>query len=168
MIGTTHFTNAVVQRRDLDPVAAVRIGLPSGRSLPPFVDWPEDLAALVRGGVFMVEGGHECDGRPLVPFDEAATPGGRGTDPRPGHHVGGGERGVLAAHAPCEEAAAAILRDAIPGVSVTLSHDLGRLGLLERENAALLNASLVALARRTTAGVHRRVAGERHRTRPCT
>ena len=44
MIGTTHFTNAVVQRRDLGRVAAVRIGLPSGASLPPFVDWPEDLA----------------------------------------------------------------------------------------------------------------------------
>ena len=30
MIGTTHFTNAVVQRRDLLPVAAVRIGLQEG------------------------------------------------------------------------------------------------------------------------------------------
>ena len=68
MIGTTHFTNAVVQRRDLDRVAAIRIGLPSGASLPPFVDWPEDLAALVRGEVVMLEGGHEFDGRPLVPF----------------------------------------------------------------------------------------------------
>jgi N-methylhydantoinase A/oxoprolinase/acetone carboxylase beta subunit len=36
MIGTTHFTNAVVQRRDLATVAAIRIGLPSGASLPPF------------------------------------------------------------------------------------------------------------------------------------
>src|SRR5205085_172977 len=69
MIGTTHFTNAVVQRRDLDRVAAIRIGLPSGASLPPFVDWPNDLAALVRGEVVMLEGGHEFDGRPLVPFD---------------------------------------------------------------------------------------------------
>ena len=69
MIGTTHFTNAVVQRRDLGRVAAVRIGLPSGASLPPFVDWPEDLAELVRAEVVMLEGGHEFDGRPLVPFD---------------------------------------------------------------------------------------------------
>ena len=34
MIGTTHFTNAVVQRRDLGRVAGIRIGLPSGASLP--------------------------------------------------------------------------------------------------------------------------------------
>src|SRR6266436_5101111 len=45
MIGTTHFTNAVVQRRDLTPVAAIRIGLPASASLEPFIDWPPDLAA---------------------------------------------------------------------------------------------------------------------------
>ena len=51
MIGTTHFINAVVQRRHLSKVAALRLGLPSGASLPPFCDWPTDLADLVRGAV---------------------------------------------------------------------------------------------------------------------
>jgi N-methylhydantoinase A/oxoprolinase/acetone carboxylase beta subunit len=37
-------------------------------------------------------------------------------------------------------------------VTVTLSHKLGRIGLLERENAALLNAALADLARVTIAG----------------
>src|SRR5216684_2037175 len=50
VIGTTHFVNAVVQRRGLARVAAIRIGLPTGASLPPFCDWPADLAALVEGG----------------------------------------------------------------------------------------------------------------------
>ena len=63
MIGTTHFVNAVVQRRDLAQVAAVRIGLPASASLPPFCDWPEDLRRLVRGAVYMLEGGHDYDGR---------------------------------------------------------------------------------------------------------
>ena len=49
-----------------------------------------------------------------------------------------------------EERAAAILREIIPDASVTLSHNLGRIGLLERENAALLNAALISLAKRTT------------------
>ena len=35
MIGTTHFTNAVVQRRDLMQTAIVRLGLPATASLPP-------------------------------------------------------------------------------------------------------------------------------------
>ena len=71
IIGTTHFVNAVVQRRELARVAAVRIGLPAAASLPPFCDWPLDLAERVRGAVFMLEGGHDYDGRPIVPFDEA-------------------------------------------------------------------------------------------------
>src|SRR4029077_7819086 len=61
VIGTTHFVNAVVQRRDLSRVAAVRIGLPASASLPPFCDWPEDLTRSVRGEVFMLEGGHDYD-----------------------------------------------------------------------------------------------------------
>ena len=47
MIGTTHFTNAVVQRRHLAQTAAVRLGLPATASLVPMVDWPEDLRDLV-------------------------------------------------------------------------------------------------------------------------
>ena len=149
MIGTTHFTNAVVQRRDLGKVAAVRIGLPSGSSLPPFVDWPEDLADLVRAEVVMLEGGHEFDGRPLVPFDAAGM---RAAARRIRQ---AGIRSVVVAavfsplNASCEEDAAAILREECPDAAVTLSHRLGRIGLLERENAALLNACLIELARNT-------------------
>jgi Hydantoinase/oxoprolinase N-terminal region/Hydantoinase/oxoprolinase len=150
MIGTTHFTNAVVERRDLGRVAAVRIGLPSGASLPPFVDWPEDLAALVRGEVVMLEGGHEFDGRPLVPFD------GKGMREASRRIRTAGIRSVAisAVFSPLnpsgEEEAAAIIREECPDVAVTLSHRLGRIGLLERENAALLNACLIELARKTT------------------
>ena len=149
MIGTTHFTNAVVQRRDLGRVAAVRVGLPSGASLPPFVDWPEDLAALVRAEVVMLEGGHEFDGRPLVPFD------GKGMRAAARRIRDAGIRSVAIAavfsplNASCENEAAAILRENCPDVAVTLSHRLGRIGLLERENAALLNACLIELARKT-------------------
>jgi len=43
MIGTTHFTNAVVERKRLMETAAVRLGLPATECLPPMVDWPPDL-----------------------------------------------------------------------------------------------------------------------------
>jgi N-methylhydantoinase A/oxoprolinase/acetone carboxylase beta subunit len=150
MIGTTHFTNAVVQRRGLTRVAAVRIGLPASASLPPFVDWPEDLADLVRGDVVMLEGGHEYDGRPIVPFDvrgmrEAAKRFRRDAV---------SSVAVASVFSPldpsCEEQAAAILAEECPEAAVTLSHRLGRIGLLERENVTLLNACLLDLARKTT------------------
>src|ERR1700719_1059278 len=54
VIGTTHFVNAIVQRRTLSRVAAIRIGLPASASLPPFCDWPADLANLVRGDGVLV------------------------------------------------------------------------------------------------------------------
>ena len=150
MIGTTHFTNAVVQRRDLTRVAAVRIGLPASASLPPFVDWPEDLADLVRGEVVMLEGGHEYDGRPIVPLDETGM-----RDAARRIRAAGITSVAIASvfsplNAECETRAAAILRQECPDAALTLSHELGRIGLLERENATLLNAALVGLARRTT------------------
>src|SRR5213076_2849334 len=48
-----------------------------------------------------------------------------------------------------------------PDASITLSHELGRIGLLERENAALLNAALTELARRTIAGFREAIAASR-------
>ncbi len=131
-------------------MAAVRVGLPSGASLPPFVDWPEDLAELVRAEVVMLEGGHEFDGRPLVPFD---TRGMRAAARRI-REAGIRSVAIAAVFSPLnasgEEEAAAILREECPDVAITLSHRLGRIGLLERENAALLNACLIELARKTT------------------
>lgn len=151
MLGTTHFTNAVVQRRDLIRIAAVRIGLPASASLPPFVDWPADLAELVDGGVYMVAGGHEYDGRPIVPFDHE----GMRTAARKIRDSGISAVGISSVFSPltaeCEERAEAILREECPDIRVTLSHTLGRIGLLERENATLLNVCLRDLADTTTA-----------------
>ena len=158
VIGTTHFVNAVVQRRDLAPVAAVRIGLPASASLPPFCDWPMNLAELVRGGVFMLEGGHDYDGRPIVRFDEL----GMRQVARQIRESGIRSVAIAAIFSPlapgCEERARAILTEEAPEAAVTLSRDLGRIGLLERENAALLNAALVELARATVAGFTQAIA----------
>ncbi|HET7340824.1 MAG TPA: hydantoinase/oxoprolinase family protein, partial [Methylomirabilota bacterium] len=106
--------------------------------------------ALVRGEVVMLPGGHEYDGRPIVPFDER----GMREAARRVRAAGLSSAGVASVFSPlnaeCEERAAALLREECPGIAVTLSHQLGRIGLLERENATLLNAALVDLARTTT------------------
>ena len=41
-----------------------------------------------------------------------------------------------------EQRAGEIFAKAIPGVHITLSSEIGRIGLLERENAAIMNACL--------------------------
>ena len=159
MIGTTHFTNAVIERRGLQPVAAIRIGLPASRSLGPFVDWPDDLRSHVEGAVFAVEGGHEYDGKPLADLDERAIAhAGRAIS-----KAGIRAASVAAIFSPltgaCEERARDILAQECPDCSVTLSHRIGRVGLLERENAALLNASLGPLAQHTTQAFRDALAG---------
>ncbi len=158
VIGTTHFVNAVVQRRDLTKVAAVRIGLPTGASLPPFCDWPVDLARLVEGQIFMLEGGHDYDGREIMPFDEA----GMRAAARQIRESGLRAVAISSVFSPLdashEERARDLLRSECPEAAITLSRDLGRIGLLERENAALLNAALADLARRTIAGFRNAIA----------
>ncbi|MBM3524963.1 MAG: hydantoinase/oxoprolinase family protein [Alphaproteobacteria bacterium] len=158
MIGTTHFINAVVQRRHLTKVAALRIGWPMSATLPPFCDWPEDVAAIARGGIWQVEGGHEYDGRPIMPLDEAAL-----AEAARGIKVAGLRSiAVSAIFAPIDPThelrAAEILRAELGDIPITCSHELGRIGLLERENAALLNAALADLARDTIAAFARAIA----------
>ena len=45
------------------------------------------------------------------------------------------------------------VREKIPNANISLSHEIGRLGILERENAALLNASLGNLADRVVSNM---------------
>ena len=150
VVGTTHFTNAVLTGKGLTRVAALRVGLPASASLPPFCDWPERLAGIVGGPVFMVAGGHECDGRPIVPLDERAVAA-AGREIR---EAGFDQIALSAVFAPldgsAEARAAEILRDVHPDASITESRRLGRIGLLGRESAGLLNASLRPLAARVT------------------
>lgn len=149
MIGTTHFTNAVVQRRDLSPVAAIRLALPATACLPPLIDWPETLRDMVGQATYMLHGGHEIDGRPIVPFEAAellraiADIQVRGIT----------DVAITSVFSPTdaslEQRAAAMIHRVMPEATVTLSSEIGRLGLLERENAAVMNACLRRLGRTT-------------------
>lgn len=46
-----------------------------------------------------------------------------------------------------------LVREILGDIPVSLSHEIGSLGLLERENACVLNAALVGVAARVTAGL---------------
>jgi N-methylhydantoinase A/oxoprolinase/acetone carboxylase beta subunit len=148
MIGTTQFTNAVVQRRDLAPVAAVRLCLPAAQSLPPMVDWPEDLRESVGNCWFMAHGGYEFDGREISPLNEAEIRAIAGKIRARGINGVAVSAVFSPINSAMEQRAAAILSAELPGVRVTLSEQIGRVGLLERENAAILNACLQPLGER--------------------
>ena len=153
MVGTTHFTNALLERRNLTPTAVIRLSLPATKLLPPLVDWPGPLREAIGGFTYMVPGGHEFDGREISSFDASEV-----ADAAK-EMLGQGVRavaisGVFSPVNPAHEieAAAVISREA-PGLKITLSHENGRIGLLERENAAVLNACLGDVAARTILGI---------------
>lgn len=146
MIGTTQFTNAFVERRCLNKVGIIRLAGAASRSLLPFVDWPRELLAAVEGKVFLAAGGYHFDGTPIAALDPTEI-----------------ERAALefrsdnlqavvvsSIFAPVsdvmEREAREIVQRVIPHAQVTLSSEIGRVGLIERENAAIMNASLADLA----------------------
>ena len=54
-----------------------------------------------------------------------------------------------------EERVAQLIHEESPDALITLSHEIGGLGLFERENASILNACLRPLALRTTKALER-------------
>ena len=152
-IGTTHFVNAVVERdaNRLSKVAVVRLSGPFGKHAPPCVDWPDDMRELILGYYALVKGGLEVDGYLISDIDEAEIQS---------HCREIKERGIRSVvvngvFSPIdtvekqEERAAQIIRQEIPGCDVVCSKEVANLGFLERENAAILNASILSFARKT-------------------
>jgi N-methylhydantoinase A/oxoprolinase/acetone carboxylase beta subunit len=146
MIGTTHFTNAVVERKRLLPAAAVRLSLPANRALPPMVDWPQDLREALGEHVYLAHGGYDFNGKEISPLDESELRA-IAADIR---DKGLRSIAIASVFSPVndemEKRAAEILQSEMPEAYLTLSSEIGRIGLLERENAAIMNASLRKLA----------------------
>ena len=146
MIGTTHFTNAVVEAKRLMPTACIRLGLPATQALPPMVDWPERLKEVLGDHTYLCHGGHEFDGREISPLDPDELR-------RVAVEIGTKEIRSVAissvfspVNTAFEQRAAEIVGEELPHAAISLSHEIGRIGLLERENATIMNACLRDLA----------------------
>ncbi|KAE8441773.1 hypothetical protein EG329_004331 [Mollisiaceae sp. DMI_Dod_QoI] len=155
-IGTTHFVNAVVEadERRLSQVAVVRLCGPSTRHIPPFTDYPLGLRRIMKGPIYYLDGGLEIDGREILPlnpkqieetaldiqtqgFTKVALVGVFSPLDHAGMH---------------EERCKELMLKAAPKLDVVCSHTIGGVGLLERENATILNASILAVAQNTVRG----------------
>ncbi|MED4018313.1 hydantoinase/oxoprolinase family protein [Sutcliffiella cohnii] len=152
MLGTTHCTNAIVERKRLNNIAIVRIGAPATLAIKPLVGVPDDLREMLGKHVYLVRGGHEFDGRTIAELDEEHLY-------KIAHEVKGkvDSVAITSVFAPVsadhEQRAAAIFQEVLGDeVALSLSHEIGSVGLLERENATILNAAIVNVARTTASG----------------
>ena len=153
MVGTTHFTNALLERKELSPTAVIRLALPATQLLPPLIDWPSALKDAIGGLTYMVGGGNEFDGREISTMDREGIRNAVKDIRQQGARavaVSGVFSPVDPAH---ENEAAALIREEAPDMRVCISHENGRMGLLERENAAALNACLGDVANATIRGI---------------
>lgn len=160
MLGTTHPVNAIIRRKDLAKVGILRVAAPATLSISPLASWPKDLAQIVRGHVAIIQGGHEYEGTEISPLDEDAVAAfarrcrgevdaiavtGVTSPANPDHEVRAGE----------------ILTEVLgASVPVTLGHQVGGLGLLERENSAVLNGALTFVGRDIVRGLESALRAE--------
>lgn len=152
MLGTTQCTNAIVERKHLAPIGILRIGAPATMGIPPMVDWAEDIKKVAVGST-IVGGGFEYDGKELAPFDEEAAKK---------FFLEMKENGIKSIAISCvfstvrndHELLAAKLCKEIMGedTHISISSEIGSMGLIERENATILNAALYQVAERFTEG----------------
>ncbi len=149
MLGTTHATNAIIERKGLSKVGVIRLSSPSGHGIPPFIEWPEDMLEALGFSYVIVKGGYEYNGA-LISGTET------GEITKALEELKG--KGAKALAVSCvfspvndeqellvQKIAAEVFGKEFP---VTLSHEIGSIGLIERENAAILNAAIRKLAER--------------------
>lgn len=157
MLGTTQCTNAIVERKNLAPIAVLRIGAPATTGIPPMADWTDDIRAVTKDWA-IIGGGFEFDGRELAPLDEKAA-----------REFFARNKGVVKSIAiSCvfstvrnehELRAAELCREVMgEDVHVSISSEIGSMGLIERENATILNAALYQVAERFTEGFAKSLA----------
>ncbi|MEL7485788.1 MAG: hydantoinase/oxoprolinase family protein [Pseudomonadota bacterium] len=148
MLGTTQFTNAVVRRRDLAHIGALRVGAQSSRALPIGAKWPKDLASVVIAAAEQVDGGAEFDGAPIVSFDAEAARAAIDAFQSKGAEALAITSLFSPVNADHEIAARNIAAATFKEDRIALSNAVGGLGLYQRENATLLNAALLPFADR--------------------
>lgn len=152
MLGTTQCTNAIVERKNLAPIGILRIGAPATTGIRPMVDWAEDIQSIAVGNK-IIGGGSEYDGKELAPFDAEGAKQ---------FFIDMKNKGVKSIAISSvfstvrndhELEAAKLCREVMgEDVHVSVSSEIGSMGLIERENATILNAALWQVAERFTDG----------------
>ena len=146
MIGTTQFTNAFVENKRLEQVAVVRLGYPATVSVPPCIDFSDNLRKIIGENFWIVNGGYEFDGRLLGDWTtEEITKVAKEIKNKNLKYIS-----ISCVFSPINEQqeidTAKIIKEHNPDAIITMSHRIGRVGFVERENATIMNSSLGNLA----------------------
>ncbi|KAL0935436.1 hydantoinase [Colletotrichum truncatum] len=154
-IGTTHFLNAIIERDTsrVEKIAVLRLASHNfSTGTPPFADWPKALKRIINGHSAIIPGGCNIDGTLIGPIDPAVV------REQAAIIKSKGLKNVAVIGIGCstdkdyhqEDEVSKILRSELgEDVNIILSHNIAGPGLLARENATILNASILNFAQRT-------------------
>lgn len=156
MIGTTHLLNATLEHR-LNKVAAIRLGLPATTAIPPYTSWPSELEKNVAALTYIINGGYEYNGQIITEIDYVQLE--KIADELKDQHIELVAITGVFAHINSDQEikVAQFLKKKLPNLKISLSHQMGGLGLLERENAAILNSSLKPIYMQICNGIHQKL-----------
>lgn len=108
----------------------------------------------MAGPIFYLNGGLETDGREITPLDLAEVKSTAEAIQAAGIKM----VALVGVFSPLdhdgihEERCKSLMLGQDPALSIVCLHNIGASGLIERENATILNASILALARKTVRG----------------
>ena len=110
------------------------------------IGWPQDLVDTLSPKKYFAKGGYEVDGREISPLDEDEI--NKIIDDIGNHDLD--SIAINSVYSPLnsemEQRTAELIKKKLPDIKVSLSNEIGKVGLIERENATIINAALTKLA----------------------
>lgn len=144
-ITTPQFADAITAL-DLTPTACVRLGPRDPDQVPPLAGWPDRVRRQIGEHIFLCDGGHEFDGRVIAAVNRRQVLGVAEKIEQSGLTTAAVTSVFSTSRGGDEIEVASLLRERLPNVSICVSHEIGQFGLLERENATIINAALLVVA----------------------
>ena len=153
IIGTTHLINDLLERKNLSKTGVIRLCGPSTRLLKPLCDWPSDIKKTNNFIINFTDGGLEFDGREISAINKSEIQ--KLCEIYKKQNVESiAITGIFASVNPYQELEVKnIILNEMGKIPVSMSHQIGRIGLLERENATILNSMLSKSAKKTFANL---------------
>ena len=153
IIGTTHLINDLLERKNLSKTGVIRLCGPATKLLKPLCDWPDDIKKSNNFIANFTDGGLEFDGREISAVNKSEIQ--KLCEIYKKEQVESiAITGIFASVNPYQELEVKnIILNEMGAIPVSMSHQIGRIGLLERENATILNAMLSNSAKKTFANL---------------
>lgn len=139
-LGTTQATNALLERKELYKVGVLRLAGHNPEVYPSCQGWPHQMRYAVHAATETVGGGFECDSTAISPIDASLVR--KSVEKLLERNAE--SLAIVGVFSPLNGEQELYVADLckMHGIPISLSHEIGGIGFIERENSTILNAAL--------------------------